>query len=676
MSTHTVAELALAHILDQYSQWKASKEGKSPLFVAVQGPQGIGKTYLTRQLVSDLKNHHIRATVFSIDDLYLGYEGLNAVAAANSGNALLQGRGLPGTHDIDLGTAIFERLSGINHISPSSGQDAEPLRIPVFDKSLHGGFGDRLPVNQWNVVNEMVDLVILEGWCMGFYPISRSELAERWEQKEGLGFPASLQLTNGVEDITTINSNLELYADQWYPFFHCLVQIAPSHGRYDDIYRWRLQQEHTMKEANGGKGMTDDQVRKVGPTGTNQQASPSRTFFATTMALTLAQMLDSYRISPETGFAMDRPSPTTFTNPALQPWLVISRQLPSLIRDGTLRAKIDALPVLSPTDLLDSIEEYRLAFTLLTFMSQAYIWANASIDRPSSILPASLSIPLIEVAQELEVIPAYIYASGSIWLYTRDRVTGNEHCVCSFTGTKDEEHFNLTTHNIERIGGAALIQSLRASRFAGQGDEDGARECLEKTADILKQCRDILKTMRNGCSPDVFFFQIRPYLLGSQSIEGGVRYLTGDEREDVYHFPGASAAQSSLFQALDILLGVFHGYSERAEFVQQMRKSMPGYHVRFLDDIKDLPSISDFIEQCSSESPAREAYNQALMALQEFRSEHIRIVTSYVLQPSKRSMSASERDESQPKQGSGGSSDLMTLLKGMRDDTKDCAKTD
>ncbi|KAG8799803.1 hypothetical protein FRB91_001925 [Serendipita sp. 411] len=393
------------------------------------------------------------------------------------------------------------------------------------------------------------------------------------------------------------------------------------------------------------------------------------------MSLTLAQMLESYRISPETGFAMDKPSPTTFKNPALHPWLVICRQLPSLIRDGTLRAKIDQLPVLSPADLLESFEEYRLAFTLLTFMAQAYIWANASIDRPSSVLPACISLPIIEVAQELEVIPAYIYVSGSIWLYTRDSITGSESCVCSFTGTKDEEHFNLTTHNVERIGGAALIQSLRASRLAGQQNEEGVRECLEKVGDILKECRNTLRNLRNGCDPSTFFNSIRPYLVGSQAIKGGVRYLTGDGGEEPYYFPGASAAQSSLFQALDVLLGVTHADSERAEFVQQMRRAMPAYHVRFLEDITELPSIPEFIEQCPSGSTVHEAYNEALGALQEFRSEHIRIVTSYILQPSKKSMSATERDESQPKQGSGGSSDLMSLLKGMRDDTKDTLKT-
>ena len=43
----------------------------------------------------------------------------------------------------------------------------------------------------------------------------------------------------------------------------CHPQIKPVEDHpYDYIYKWRLQQEHNMKAANGGKGMTDEQVEK------------------------------------------------------------------------------------------------------------------------------------------------------------------------------------------------------------------------------------------------------------------------------------------------------------------------------------------------------------------------------------------------------------------------------
>ena len=37
--------------------------------------------------------------------------------------------------------------------------------------------------------------------------------------------------------------------------------MTPSDtSSYDQVYKWRLEQEHYMKARNGGKGMTDDQV--------------------------------------------------------------------------------------------------------------------------------------------------------------------------------------------------------------------------------------------------------------------------------------------------------------------------------------------------------------------------------------------------------------------------------
>ena len=37
--------------------------------------------------------------------------------------------------------------------------------------------------------------------------------------------------------------------------------MTPSDtSSYNQVYKWRLEQEHYMKARNGGKGMTDDQV--------------------------------------------------------------------------------------------------------------------------------------------------------------------------------------------------------------------------------------------------------------------------------------------------------------------------------------------------------------------------------------------------------------------------------
>lgn len=423
-------------------------------------------------------------------------------------------------------------------------------------------------------------------------------------------------------------------------------------------------------------------------------------------------MLATYRISSHTGFAPDTPCPSKFNSSRFDPWLAIAARLPDLIKTNAIRKALEELPVLSPDgsspenkdngDGLGDYDEYRLAYVLLSFFAQAYIWGNTSNnDQPSNTLPPSISVPLTQVAYDLGVIPSFVYAAGSLWLVTDDPTGPNgKRCVVSFTGTRDEEHFNLTTYAVEQAGGRALHNALLASKevgahtphaqhlhnvngangssnkaSAGEQAKDAGKivEALREVADALKQCKVILNSMRQGCDPDVFYNQLRPYLVGSLSVERGVRYLGtgGAEGEGIVHrFPGASAAQSPLFQSLDVLLGVKHSSGGREAFVKEMQKAMPDDHVRFIHDLSNLPSISAFVSTQPEDSEVRAVYNEAIKALGEFRSEHVRIVTSYVLQPSKKAAKSDpSSQEDAPKQGSGGSADLMGLLKGMRDDT-------
>jgi D-glycerate 3-kinase len=216
---------SIDHILQRIAFEKTLESGSFPVFVGLQGPQGIGKTTLARALSTGLASapHSLRVVTFSIDDLYLDYETLQAVGRKHPGNGLLQGRGLPGTHDVELGRSILEALSTMGYKSQDSAPD---VRIPVYDKSLHSGLGDRLPVDKWTTVQPPIDVVILEGWCFGFYPLSLEELSERWARRNDFGMPTSVRLDGGIEDIKVINENLKAYVDAWYGYFTCFIQVS------------------------------------------------------------------------------------------------------------------------------------------------------------------------------------------------------------------------------------------------------------------------------------------------------------------------------------------------------------------------------------------------------------------------------------------------------------------
>lgn len=168
----------------------------------------------------------------------------------------MQGRGLPGTHDPILGAEILERLSYINE--KQADQNLVPVSLPVFDKSAYRGFGDRS--NETVSVHPPVDVVILEGWCFGFQPLSFEELEMRYNPsgtEEG-SKDTSLDGSHIADELSTsrsrsyfkshslksladINRNLQNYADLWYRYFTHFIQVrapilltsvtAPSYHR-------------------------------------------------------------------------------------------------------------------------------------------------------------------------------------------------------------------------------------------------------------------------------------------------------------------------------------------------------------------------------------------------------------------------------------------------------------
>jgi D-glycerate 3-kinase len=180
-----------------------------PLFVAVQGPQGSGKTYLCANLKERLSAapHSLKVAVLSIDDLYLPHDGLVALANQTPHNPLWAGRGQPGTHDIELGKKLVKALRG----------QSGTVELPIFEKSLFDGEGDRLPGGI--SIPLPVDVVILEGWCVGFHPISFDELGRRWEdvymkEIKRLDLPSHIKL----DDIQRANEALEQYCELWGSF--------------------------------------------------------------------------------------------------------------------------------------------------------------------------------------------------------------------------------------------------------------------------------------------------------------------------------------------------------------------------------------------------------------------------------------------------------------------------
>ena len=211
------------HVLKQLSRHQShfSKGTRPPpLFVAVQGPQGSGKTFSTSRLRDTLTSepHSLSVVVLSIDDLYLPYAGLVSLAESNPQNRLLKGRGQPGTHDVQLGVQILQQLRHIN----DDAEEGRVVNIPFFDKSLFDGQGDRV---SGSVIKGPVDVVALEGWCVGFYPTTLEEIDRRWELSvEGLRDSFFQSRGFRKDDVVDVNERLRGYLE-WWSFFDTFVQV-------------------------------------------------------------------------------------------------------------------------------------------------------------------------------------------------------------------------------------------------------------------------------------------------------------------------------------------------------------------------------------------------------------------------------------------------------------------
>jgi D-glycerate 3-kinase len=210
-----------------YQQRTAS--GQPGFIAGINAPQGGGKSTLTSYLVKLFDWSGLRAVTLSIDDFYLTREQQVRLAADFPDNPYLQQRGYPGTHDIELGANILTRLK-----QPDTGSR---LLLPRYDKSQHQGQGDRAIESVWPEIELPVDIVLVEGWMLGFQPVSAGLITDPHLQQ--------------------INTLLGQYS-AWHSLLDSFVYIRPDDPAY--VLEWRSEAEERMK-AKGLPGMTASEVR-------------------------------------------------------------------------------------------------------------------------------------------------------------------------------------------------------------------------------------------------------------------------------------------------------------------------------------------------------------------------------------------------------------------------------
>jgi D-glycerate 3-kinase len=235
-----------AELIDAYyaplAAWVIQmKHSDEAMLLGLNGAQGTGKSTLAAFLRMALKSvAGWQVAVLSIDDFYL--TRVERQRLAEQVHSLLRTRGVPGTHDIQM---LSDYLAKLKNLDPDT-----TLRVPSFDKARD----DRTDEANWPTVTGPVDLVILEGWCVGSEPQADDELQDPVNSLEE-------NEDTGGEWRAYVNEALKGTYAQLFAQLDALVYLrAPG---FDAVYRWRLEQEEKLAACapeHGSEIMNHEQI--------------------------------------------------------------------------------------------------------------------------------------------------------------------------------------------------------------------------------------------------------------------------------------------------------------------------------------------------------------------------------------------------------------------------------
>ncbi len=197
---------------------------RRPIVVGICGAQASGKSVLARVLQAGLRDGAgLAVAVLSLDDLYLSSR--ERARLSTQVHPLLRTRGVPGTHDVQLGVQVIERLLQAGHGQITS--------LPRFDKLAD----EPRPDTQWERFEGSADVVLFEGWCVGARPQTAAQLAAPVNALER-------ELDPDGRWRAYVNDQLAGPYRGLFGLLDRLVMLrAPG---FDVVFRWRREQEHKL----------------------------------------------------------------------------------------------------------------------------------------------------------------------------------------------------------------------------------------------------------------------------------------------------------------------------------------------------------------------------------------------------------------------------------------------
>lgn len=208
--------------------WIQRRRGEEPLLLGLAGGQGSGKSTLAAFTAALLRREYgCRVAVLGLDDLYL--PKAERAALAQRVHPLFVTRGVPGTHDVDLGLKLLDQLTGA----------AGRVALPRFDKARD----ERLEPAAWSEVEVPVDVILFEGWCVGAPP----------EDPEALHEPCNeLEREEDARGEWRQAVNAALMGDYATLFGRLQALVYLRIPDFEAALRWREEQEAELRTRASG----------------------------------------------------------------------------------------------------------------------------------------------------------------------------------------------------------------------------------------------------------------------------------------------------------------------------------------------------------------------------------------------------------------------------------------
>jgi len=316
----------------------------------------------------------------------------------------------------------------------------------------------------------------------------------------------------------------------------------------------------------------------------------------------------------------------------------IASNLPKLLLTGRVPKTIKSLKKndFSVEELLmeKSMRDLKLAMVHLSFIAHSFIWGGRE---PQDQIPEVIAKPWVSIANCLGRPPVLSYASYCLdnWFLIAEKTVELENIglITNFLGGVDEDWFVTVHVCIEKAASGAIVAAELLSGCNSDSDELEIESLLFQIKTSILNMNNIFLRMPERCDPYIYYHRVRPFIFGSKDnpdLKKGLIFENQFDNKPQF-FRGETGAQSSIIPSLDGALGIQHTNDSLRHYLNEMRKYMPPEHRKFIEKLESTSQVRKLVDQSIK---LKDAYNDCLEELRNFRSLHLKYAGLYIHQQS------------------------------------------